>query len=32
MRYIGIDLHKRDLVVAMEDERGPVGKAKRFSC
>lgn len=32
MRYVGIDLHKRDLVVAMENERGPVGKPRRFVC
>jgi transposase len=32
MYYVGIDLHKRDLVVAVEDERGPVGKPRRFAC
>jgi transposase len=24
MYYVGIDLHKRDVVIAVEDERGPV--------
>jgi len=32
MRYVGIDLHKRDLVVAVEDETGPVGKPRRIRC
>jgi len=32
MRYVGIDLHKRDLVVAVEDEQGPVGKPQRLLC
>ncbi len=32
MHYVGIDLHKRDLVIAVEDERGPVGKPRRFAC
>jgi transposase len=32
MHYVGIDLHKRNLVLAVEDERGPVGKAQSFSC
>jgi len=32
MHYIGIDLHKRDLVVAVEDDRGPLGKPKRLRC
>jgi len=32
MHYAGIDLHRRDIVVAIEDEHGPVGKPKRFSC
>jgi len=32
MYYVGIDLHKRDLVIAVEDERGPVGKPRRFAC
>ncbi len=32
VKYVGIDLHKRDLVIAVEDESGPVGKAERFAC
>jgi len=32
MHYVGIDLHKRDLVVAVETERGPVRKPRRFAC
>ena len=32
MRYVGIDLHKRFLVVAVEDERGRPRKARRFDC
>ena len=32
MRYVGIDLHKRSLVVAVEDERGRPRKARRFDC
>ena len=32
MHYVGINLHKRDLVIAVEDERGPVGKPRRFVC
>ena len=32
MYYIGIDLHKQDLVMAMEDERGPVGRPRRIAC
>ena len=32
MRYVGIDLHKRDLVIAVEDESGPVGKPVRLQC
>ena len=32
MRYVGIDLHKLDLVVAVEDENGPVGKPRRIRC
>jgi len=32
MYYIGIDLHKQDLVMAVEDERGPVGRARRLAC
>jgi transposase len=32
MHSIGIDLHKRTIVVAIENENGPVGKAKSFPC
>ncbi len=32
MYYIGIDLHKQDLVMAVEDGRGPVGHPRRFDC
>ncbi len=32
MHYVGIDLHKRDLVVAVENEDGRVGKPKRLLC
>jgi transposase len=32
MKFVGIDLHKRFLVVAVEDENGPVGKPKRLRC
>ena len=32
MRYVGIDLHKLDLVVAVEDETGPVGRPVRLRC
>ena len=32
MYYVGINLHKRDLVAAVEDERAPVGKPRRFAC
>jgi len=32
VQYVGIDLHKRDLVVAVEDENGPVGKPRRIRC
>jgi len=32
MNHAGIDLHKRDLVVAVENEHGPVGKTRRLSC
>jgi transposase len=32
MRYVGIDLHKRFLVVAVEDERGRPRKPRRFDC
>ena len=30
--YVGIDLHKLDLVIAVEDEQGPVGKPRRLLC
>ena len=32
MYWIGIDLHKRDLVVAVEDASGATGKPRRFTC
>jgi transposase len=32
MHYVGIDLHKHDLVTAVEDEQGPVGRPRRFPC
>jgi len=32
MHYAGIDLHRNTLVVAVETESGPVGKAKQFPC
>lgn len=32
MYYIGIDLHKQDLVMAVENERGPVARPRRLSC
>ncbi len=32
MRFVGIDLHKRFLVVAVEDERGRPRKSRRFDC
>jgi len=32
VHYVGIDLHKRDLVVAVEDENGPAGKPRRIRC
>lgn len=32
VQYVGVDLHKRDLVVAVEDESGPVGKPQRLAC
>ena len=32
MKFVGIDLHKKHLVVAVEDENGPVGKPKRLWC
>ena len=32
MHYVGIDLHKKTLVVAVENARGPVGRPRRFPC
>ena len=32
MRYIGIDLHKRFLVAASEDESGGAEKPQRLEC
>ncbi|MFO8013375.1 MAG: IS110 family transposase [Phycisphaerae bacterium] len=32
MHYVGIDLHKKTLVVAVEDDHGPVGRTRRFQC
>ena len=32
MYYIGIDLHKQALGMAVEDERGPVGRPQRIAC
>jgi len=32
VKYVGIDLHKRDLVVAVEEEDGSVSKPQRFAC
>jgi hypothetical protein len=32
MRFVGIDLHKRFLVVAVEAERGRPRKPRRFEC
>jgi len=32
MYYIGIDLHKQDLVMAVEDDAGPVGRPRRLAC
>ena len=32
MHHIGIDLHKQDLVMAVEDEHGPVGGVRRIAC
>jgi len=32
MHYAGIDLHKRTLSVSIENENGPIGKPKTFSC
>ena len=32
MYYIGIDLHKQDLVMAVENETGPTGRPRRIAC
>lgn len=32
VNHAGIDLHKQDLVVGVEDEHGPVGKPRRLPC
>lgn len=32
MYFAGIDLHRQDVVIAIEDQAGPVGKPRRFSC
>jgi len=32
MYYAGIDLHRQDIVVAIENQTGPVGKPQRFLC
>jgi transposase len=32
MHYVGIDLHKLDLVVAVEDSQAPVGRPTRIPC
>jgi transposase len=32
MNHVGIDLHKKHLIVAVENDDGPVGKAKRLWC
>lgn len=32
MHYVGIDLHKKTLVVAVENEHGPLGRTRRFQC
>jgi len=32
MVFAGIDLHKRDLVIALEDASGPLGRPRRFAC
>ena len=32
MHYVGIDLHKRTMIVAVEDSEGPVGKACSYAC
>ena len=32
MHYAGIDLHRQTIVVAIEDQSGPLGKPSRFLC
>ena len=32
MYYAGIDLHRSNIVVSFEDQAGPVGRPRRFSC
>ena len=32
MNYVGIDLHKVELVISVEDDKGPVGKSEKFKC
>ena len=32
VKYVGIDLHKQDLVVAVEEDSGRVGKPVRIAC
>ena len=32
MYYVGIDLHKEQLVVAVEDDTGPLGRPRRIAC
>lgn len=32
MNYVGIDLHRLDLVVSVQDDCGPVGKPSRIPC
>ena len=32
MYYIGIDLHKQDLVMAVENEHGPIARPQRLAC
>ena len=32
MHYAGIDLHRQNVVVAIETDSGPFGKAKQFPC
>ena len=32
MYYIGIDLHKQDLVMAVENEHGPIARPRRLAC